>query len=66
VQQRDINKFLEDQKRFDEERKYKQMLRQQIQEEELASQMQSSKMNKASRRILEEREMRLKQQQEGP
>jgi len=25
-QQRDINKFLEDQKRFDEERKYKQML----------------------------------------
>lgn len=66
MQQRDINKFLEDQKRFDEERKYKQMLRQQIQEEELASQMQSSKMNKASRRILEEREMRLKQQQEGP
>lgn len=28
AQQRDINKFLEDQKKFDEERKYKQMLRQ--------------------------------------
>jgi uncharacterized Zn finger protein (UPF0148 family) len=54
---RDINTFLEDQRRFDEERKMKQLQRQMIEEEELAAK-QRSKMNPTSRKILEQKELR--------
>ena len=50
--QRDLNKFLDDQKRYEEEKQMRKV-RIKMQQEEEINKMQAPKMNANSRRILE-------------
>ena len=61
---RNLDKFLEDQKRYEEERKVKKekLL---LEKEEQALQMQKSKMNANSRRILERKQLRAGESGDG-